>query len=207
MLAERILVVPLQSSAFLGGRQCWVFLPRNYGSTSQRYDVLYMLDGQDLFGASSRWRVDQTAEHMIETRQIPGVIIVGIENARGAARTFEYTPWADSFYTLAPSGGGDAFLRAVSSSLIPLVNRRFRTLTGPEHTFLLGASFGGLIASYAGYAFDSTFSRVAAMSPSYWWDHGHMLAFARATLAVGSRSSIRTRGRQRMTRRPSGSRT
>lgn len=142
---ERILVTEFRYTPFLNGRRCWVFLPRNYYHTSARYPVLYMLDGQELFDPNNRWRVDQTCESMIEKGEIDPIIVVGIENAH-SERNLEYTPWVDSVYN-DQSGRGEAFLQQVSGTLIPMVNRRFRTITGQAHTYIAGASLGGLMAA------------------------------------------------------------
>src|SRR5207237_910710 len=41
-----------------------------------------------------------------------------------------------------------------------------------------GSSIGGLTAAYAGFAYNATFRRVAAMSPSYWWARRKLMGFA-----------------------------
>jgi predicted alpha/beta superfamily hydrolase len=176
----RIHVEDFSYPPFRGGRRCQVFLPPGYAVGTERYAVLYMLDGQLLFGPSTRWRADQTCEYLIERRQIEPIILVGIDRPEDElARVYEYTPWPSRCYDPFPGGGGDALLRAIADTLRPEIDRRFRTLTGPEHTYFAGASLGGLMAAYAAYAYDTTFGRVAAISPSYWWDCDSILGFAR----------------------------
>jgi predicted alpha/beta superfamily hydrolase len=154
---------------FLGGRRVWVYLPPGYSDTDDRYPVLYMHDGQNLFDQATsfagEWRVDEAAEQLIGAGEIEPVIIVGIDNG-GAARCFEYTPFFDPI--LACSGGGHGYLEQVRDVLLPEIDARYRTRTGPAYTFMSGSSLGGLISTYAAYAFPDVWGRVASVSPAYW---------------------------------------
>jgi predicted alpha/beta superfamily hydrolase len=162
-------VESFQFAPFLGGRRCWVYLPPNYFTSNDRYPVLYMHDGQNLFDPATsfagEWKVDETCESLISSGQIPPIIVVGIENG-GTSRCSEYTPFSTS--NLSCGGGAESFLQAIRDVLIPEVNARYRTETGPEHTYMAGSSLGGVLSTYAGYAHADTWGRVAALSPSYW---------------------------------------
>lgn len=83
------------SSQFLAApRHVFVYLPPGYDThPERRYPVLYLHDGRNVFDASEvgeEWRVDETAQRLIETGQIAPLIIVGVGNT--SARTDEYTP-------------------------------------------------------------------------------------------------------------------
>ncbi len=164
---------------FLNGRRVWVYLPPGYDAGTQRYPVLYMHDGQNLFDArtsfAGEWRVDETCEQLIGSGQVAPLIVVGIDNS--AARIAEYTPWPDPSY-----GGGqaDAYLDAIVNVLVPEIDRRYRTLAGPSHRFMAGSSLGGLVSAYAGWTRADVFGRVAAFSPSYWWDGRHFAGWLAA---------------------------
>src|SRR3954468_19809308 len=77
-----------------------VYVPPGYDTNAQkRYPVLYMHDGQNLFDPSTafggnEWRLDDTAEELIERGAIEPLIIVGIYNT-GEQRIHEYTPTPD----------------------------------------------------------------------------------------------------------------
>jgi predicted alpha/beta superfamily hydrolase len=163
---------------FLSGRRVWVYLPPGYDASSQRYPVLYMHDGQNLFDVrtsfAGEWQVDETCEQLIGAGEIAPLIVVGIDN--GPARIAEYTPWADAGY--AGSGQAETYLQAVIAVLKPEIDRRYRTLTSSNYTWMAGSSLGGLVSTYAGLAHGDVFGRVAALSPSYWWDNAHMVAYA-----------------------------
>lgn len=50
----------------------------------------------------------------------------------------------------------------------PEIDRRYRTLPDRRHTMIAGSSMGGLMSLYAVTAYNRTFSRAAALSPSLW---------------------------------------
>lgn len=172
---------------FLAGRRVWVYLPPGYAQSNQRYPVLYMLDGQNLFDVrtsfAGEWKVDEACEALITSGELRPLIVVGIENG-GASRITEYTPWPDPSYG---GGGGESHLVAIRDQLIPEIDRRYRTLAGPNFRWMAGSSLGGLLAYYAGLEHSATWTRIAALSPSIWWDNRHLLSYAlsrpRANLA------------------------
>jgi predicted alpha/beta superfamily hydrolase len=163
---------------FLGGRRVWVYLPPGYDAGTDRYPVLYMHDGQNLFDIrtsfAGEWKVDEACESLIAGGTLRPLIVVGIENA-GASRITEYTPWPDPGYG---GGGADAYLATLRDVLIPEVDRRYRTLAGPNFRWMAGSSLGGLVSLYAGLAYSETWTRVAALSPSLWWDDHQLLAWS-----------------------------
>lgn len=58
------------------------------------------------------------------------------------------------------------------------MDRRYRTLAGPNFRWMAGSSLGGLVSMYAGLAYSDTWTRIAAVSPSLWWDGREMLAWS-----------------------------
>ncbi|MBZ0173008.1 MAG: hypothetical protein K8E66_11545, partial [Phycisphaerales bacterium] len=138
----------------------------------------YMHDGQNLFDAATsfagEWQVDETCEALIAAGEIEPIIVIGIDN--GPNRCGEYTPWFDG--GVGCGGQGDAYLTAIETVLMPEIESRYRV--EPGETYMSGSSLGGLISAYAGYAFES-WSRIAAVSPSYWFDGAEMVNFATQT--------------------------
>jgi len=147
-----------------------ILLPPGYRDDEERrYPVLYMHDGQNLFDAGSafvgvEWNVDETTTRMIEEGQIAPLIVVGIYNT--GDRVYEYTPTVDPV-----RGGGGARLYAdfIINDLKPYVDAEYRTLTDAEHTGVMGSSLGGIASLYLGWTRPDVFTRIGAMSPSYWW--------------------------------------
>jgi predicted alpha/beta superfamily hydrolase len=150
-----------------------VYVPPGYeADTHLRYPVLYMHDGQNLFDpdtafGGNEWRLDDTAEEMIERGVIEPLIIVGIYNT-GEKRIQEYTPSADP-----KLGGGKADLygRMLVEEVKPFIDRTYRTLHGSNNTGLGGSSLGGLVTLHLGLKYPHIFGRLAVLSPSVWWDN------------------------------------
>ncbi len=146
-------------------RRVHVLLPHDYEQTDKQYPVLYLHDGQNLFGGGSgygSWEVDQKMA-LLAARNHHEVILVSIDHAHDE-RIREFT-----FHrTRAGTGKGQFYLDFVRRTLKPLVDRTFRTLPDPEHTGIGGSSLGGLISIYAGLMHPNVFGRLMVFSPSLW---------------------------------------
>jgi predicted alpha/beta superfamily hydrolase len=162
-------------------RDLVVYLPPGYEEhPERRFPALYLHDGQNLFDGATAfvpgmdWRVGQTADHMIDIGAVEPLIIVGIYNL-GKHRIHEYTP------TRVPKlGGGRAnrYAKFLIEELKPFIDSEYRTLGDFEHTGLGGSSLGGLVSLYVGLKFPQVFGRLAALSPSVWWNQRVMHRFA-----------------------------
>jgi predicted alpha/beta superfamily hydrolase len=182
--APRLIQHEQFASRFLRNeRDLVVYLPPGYDQQPQRhFPVLYLQDGQNLFdGATSfipgmDWRVGQTADGLIYSGVVSPLVIVGIYNA-GKGRVREYTP------TPCPKLGGgraDSYARFLLEELQPFLARRYRLCEGPEHTGIGGSSLGGLVSLYLGLAQPAVFGKIAALSPSVWWNERVILRFAQS---------------------------
>lgn len=184
-------------------RDLIVYLPPGYAEQPQRsFPVLYLHDGQNLFhGATSfipgvDWHVGQTADHFIYESRVEPLIIVGIYNA-GKQRIGEYTP------TRAPKLGGgraDRYAKFLLEEVRPFVNRQYRIAEGADRTGIGGSSLGGLVSLYLGLRQPQVFGKIAALSPSVWWNERVILRFAAAAsvqplpriwLDIGTREGAR----------------
>jgi len=143
-------------------RDVLVYLPPGYGAGGRRYPVLYMHDGQNLFGRGGpfgSWRVEATLDRLIAAGRVEPLIVVGVGNT--AARLDEYVPDADG-------GAASSYARFLIDELKPWVDRTYRTLPGPRHTGVAGSSLGGIASLYLGWERPDVFGRVASLSGSYW---------------------------------------
>jgi predicted alpha/beta superfamily hydrolase len=158
-------------------RTVLVYLPPGYDATERRYPVLYLHDGQNVFDQATafadEWRVDETAQQLITTRRIEPLIIVAVYNG-GDQRVDEYTPTPDPAKGGGAGGGGraDIYGRTLVEELKPFIDATYRTLADPAHTAMGGSSLGGLLTLYLGLRYPTTFGKLAALSPSVWWDDG-----------------------------------
>jgi predicted alpha/beta superfamily hydrolase len=174
-------------SELLGGeRELVVFVPPGYDDEQQRrYPVLYMHDGQNLFDPETayvpgkHWRLGETANERIENGDVQPMIIVGVYHA-GEKRINEYTPTRDAKNKA--GGKAEIYLDALVNEFKAFIDEHYRTLTGPQNTGVGGSSLGGLIALYAGLQRPDVFGKVAAMSPSVWWDRRYVVRMMKQML-------------------------
>jgi enterochelin esterase-like enzyme len=144
-------------------RHVSVWLPPGYAeSPFRRYRVIYMSDGQNLFdpriaNTGIDWGMDEAMVAGVEAGRFEPAIIVGIWSS--SRRMSEYSPWHE----------GPAYARFLIDELMPRVNREFRTLTGPENTFHMGSSMGGLISFYLVRDYPETFSACGCISTTLPW--------------------------------------
>ncbi|MBZ0301052.1 MAG: alpha/beta hydrolase [Anaerolineae bacterium] len=157
----------LYSPQLDNARSILVYLPSGYEPGEDRYPVLYMHDGQNLFDAytsfAGEWHVDETLLRL-ETEGIKA-IVVGIPNG-GSERVNEYSPFRDPRHG---GGKGDRYLDFLADTLKPRIDADFRTLPGRDHTGLMGSSMGGLISLYGYFYRPETFGFAGAMSPAFWF--------------------------------------
>jgi enterochelin esterase-like enzyme len=153
-------------------RDLIVYFPPGYDERPfRRFPVLYMQDGQNLFDRATAfggqdWNVHGAADQMIMAGSVEPLVIVGIYNT-GKSRIHEYTP------TKAPKLGGgcaDRYAKFLVQELMPFIQREYRVLDDPAVTGIGGSSLGGLLSLYLGLKMPRTFSRIAALSPSVWWN-------------------------------------
>jgi predicted alpha/beta superfamily hydrolase len=158
-------------------RDIYVYLPPSYAQGSQRYPVLYMHDGQNLFDAqlsfAGEWRVDETMEGLAQAGI--AAIVVGLANA-GEARLDEYSPFRDARHG---GGRGDAYLRFLIDTVKPLIDRSFRTRPERRYTGIAGSSMGGLISLYGFFAYPQHFGFAGVFSPALWFAQGRILSWIR----------------------------
>lgn len=172
---SQLCVHPRFHSRFLlHDRDVTVYLPPGYALNPDRsYPVLYLQDGQNLFGAHPHsWRIRETADALILSGEIEPLVIVGIAHT-GEHRLADYTPTADW-----KQGGGLAkqYGQLLVEELLPFIAAHYRVRPGSASTGLGGASLGGLAALYLGLKYAEVFGKLAILSPSVWWNHRSILA-------------------------------
>jgi glycosidase/predicted alpha/beta superfamily hydrolase len=148
-------------------RRVWVYLPPGYATSTQRYPVLYMHDGQNVFDArtsfAGEWGVDETLDSLHGLGR-EDAIVVAVDNG-GQKRFDEYSPWINARYG---GGQGDSYARFLAQTLKPYVDRHYRTLPDRLHTGVAGSSMGGLISLYAALKYPDVFGRAGIFSPAFW---------------------------------------
>lgn len=176
-------------SAYVDARNVDIWLPDGY-SKDKQYAVLYMHDGQMLFDAKTTWNkqewgVDETASKLMANKETIDFIVVGISSIseKRHADYFPQKPFDDlsakdkTFVTITLQEAGrtkavfqpvsDNYLKFLVEELKPYIDQNYATATGPEHTFIMGSSMGGLISLYAICEYPTVFGGAACLS-THW---------------------------------------
>lgn len=198
-----------RSRVFNNTRLLRVLLPPGYDqpeNQAQRYPVLYLNDGQNLFDARTsvsnplEWEVDETVARLLRERAIEPLIVVGIDNAGKRLRPKEYLPYQDSYLQPPePNPQGKKYPDFLIEEVIPFINSRYRTRTGAENTGLGGSSYGATIALFTVIARPGVFGRLLLESPSLYISDQQLLEDSRRCrqwpdrvyLGVGTRETSR----------------
>lgn len=163
-------------------------LPDTYSESDEAYPVLYVLDGNTLFGI-----VTETIHLLDFLNELHKMIVVGIGypgistfKSTMGFRTRDFTPTENSWYETeyksfvpdAPEyvgeGGAAQFLQFIGEELMPLINTKYRTIS--DDNSLMGFSFSGLFALYTLFSQPGMFKRYLICSPSVWWHDDTILS-------------------------------
>ncbi|WP_153800184.1 alpha/beta hydrolase [Foetidibacter luteolus] len=149
-------------------RRIWIYLPKSYASTKGKiYPVLYMHDGQNLFNertaAFGEWGIDECLDSL-QAKLKKECIVVGIDNG-GDKRMTEYNPYDDAKYG---KGEGNQYVDFLAQTLKPYIDKEYRTIKDPMHTYIAGSSMGGLISLYAVVKYPAVFGYAGIFSPAFW---------------------------------------
>lgn len=151
-----------------------VWLPPEYRQ-GKACGVLYMLDGQNLFGDHAPycggWKADQT---LLSIKKDVPYLLVGIDNGDEKRET-ELTPDLGTVPPLIQAidghdfklRRGKQFARFLAGTVKPAIENKYRVFAGRNHTIIAGSSCGGLEAFYTGLEYPELFGSVAALSPAF----------------------------------------
>jgi predicted alpha/beta superfamily hydrolase len=116
-------------------------------------------------------------------------IVIGVAN--DSNRIYEYTPTVDPTQTsLGPAGGADQYIQMLVTELKPTIDKMLRTRPDAASTVMSGSSLGGLVTAYAGLKRPDVFGRIAALSPSTWWDSDVIVTDVKGTPAAPGRPLV-----------------
>ncbi|HJU43230.1 MAG TPA: 23S rRNA (adenine(2503)-C(2))-methyltransferase RlmN [Vicinamibacterales bacterium] len=136
------------TSRFLGGpRRVWFYVPPGYGADSSTlYPVMYVLDGSNYV---EKMDVPRILDHLIANTSIPPVIAVFVEPGERQEEYSRNPRWR-------------AF---IANELVPMVDKRFRTYSAPDHRVILGSSLAAYGAVDLAVEYPSLFGLCAAIAP------------------------------------------
>lgn len=146
-------------------RKIWALLPHDYDSSTEHYPVLYLQDAQNLFNENAEfgnWQIDKKLAVMSDYG-IGKIIIIAVEHAE-SERVQEYNVGK----TLLGKGQGKQYIRFITDTLKPFVDRTYRTKADRDHTGIGGSSMGGLVSIFSGLMYPEVFGKLMVFSPSLW---------------------------------------
>lgn len=159
-LSKNVSTFIISASQLQTEKKIWVYLPDGYNNSTEKYPVLYMHDGQNLFDGTGEWHIDEQLESLLAK-----TIVIGIEHG-GDKRVDELSPYISEKY-----GGGNAdnYLDFLVNTLKPYVDQNYRTKKDRENTTIFGSSVGGLVSFYAVLKYPKVFGKAGIFSPSFWF--------------------------------------
>ncbi|MEO6970024.1 MAG: alpha/beta hydrolase-fold protein [Chthoniobacterales bacterium] len=152
-------VLELDSALLERSQRLRVYLPAGYEeNTLKRYPVLYMHDAKNLFFpeeafSGKDWQVDKTLDLLEAMNVIDRVIVVAVYAVN---REEEYT-----------RPGYEKYGRSLVEEVKLLIDARFRTLSAPSHTGVMGSSLGGVVSFYLAWQWPEVFGRAVCMSSTF----------------------------------------
>ena len=156
-----------------------VGLPIGYTSSQKSYPVLYVTDGDVLFGMAKGIALEGW---MRLGNDIKDIIVVGIGYGQGMEvllnkRARDLAPSKDTIWAMGKlypnAGGADNFLKFIQYELFPVVNKNYRTKQ--DSVSIFGSSFGGLFAAYILFKQPELFKRYIISSPPIIWNNKSLL--------------------------------
>lgn len=165
-------------------RVLYIALPSSYhDSTTRRYPVVYVLDGDGIFAMAS-----DIERLLVIGRELPELIVVGLAHGRPFLETvpFRWRNFTPTAVTTHPgTGHGAELLSYLAHEVVPFVDSLYRSVPGDRT--LVGMSRSGLFVLYALYERPDLFQRLIAASPEVTWDN-HYLVRRDSTFAASRRS-------------------
>ncbi|MFW5687090.1 MAG: alpha/beta hydrolase, partial [Halanaerobium sp.] len=177
MLKEKIeieIIENFYSEVLNNKRKIRIYLPPSYSTEKNKYyPVLYVHDGQNVFQAAESysgesWNLHQTAELLIRENLIEEIIIVAADNMQ-EERLSEYAHQDGIYKGKKVRARGFDYEKFLVRELMPYLAENYRIKMGAENTALMGSSMGGLVTFNIGLRRTDLFSKLAVMSPSFWW--------------------------------------
>jgi enterochelin esterase-like enzyme len=142
-----IIAEGIDSRTLGGRRRVWFYLPPGYAAAKDDlFPVVYVLDGGNYV---EKMDVPHVLDHLIANKTIPPLIAVFSEPADRQEEYSRNPKWR-------------AF---ITTELVPMVDKRFRTFPTPDHRAILGSSLAAYGAVDLAVAAPSVFGLCAAIAP------------------------------------------
>jgi predicted alpha/beta superfamily hydrolase len=162
--------IQIHSSTLNETRSLLIATPEGYNQETDRYPVLYLLDGDENFVQTVG-----IVRSLAESERIPPMLVVAIANTERTRDLTPHTEVENEIRFHPKNGGADAFLQFVSEELTPYIDQHYRTR---PYKVLVGHSLGGLFAVYALVSNPKLFNAYIAIDPTLSWNNQSVLSKA-----------------------------
>ena len=145
-----------------------LYLPDDYYESQERYPVIYMFDGHNLYFDSDATFGKCLGMKEFLDRWGKKVIVVGIACADDdIQRVHEYCPYHIQSKIYGDlNGRGDATVDWIAHELKPWVDETYRTWSHREATAIAGYSMGGMMTLFTILRYNDIFSKASVISPA-----------------------------------------
>ena len=149
-------------------RTLHIWLPDEYYWTDEKYPVMYLFDGHNMFrNEDATFGTCWGFQEFMRSWHKP-MILVGMECVRdetGRERLSEYSPYsfANDYWGSIPAMGRET-MEWIVNEVKPYIDANYRTWPFREGTAIGGSSMGGLMALYAGIKYNRWFSKMMCVS-------------------------------------------
>jgi len=156
---------------------CFIYLPPGYTKSRLRYPAIFVLDGGEYITLGLMVNV---LDNLISEKRIRPVIGVfldprtNIRNSRTSKRRTDYTM-------------NERFVKFLAAEVHPWITSNYRVTQRADQTAILGASLGGLAATFVAFRRPDVFGLCAAQSPSYHYNDESLIH----SIARGPRKAIK----------------
>ena len=160
-------------------RNVAVYLPHGYEDSDARFPVVYLHDGQSMFGTG--WYADRTADRLISSGAVPPVILVAVDcNTQDRRREMCHDTPPQSrrmgrkgyvpCHSFDGEGLGVLYERFLIEEVKGYIDGHFRTKPEPENTAIAGSSMGGIVSFRIGMRHPDVFGKLGLLSPAIHWE-------------------------------------
>ena len=146
-------------------RRLHIYLPDDYYETEEKYPVMYMFDGHNLFfDSDATYGKSWGMKDFLDSWE-KKIIIIGLEcSHEGNSRLKEYCPYHWDSFAGPIDGTGKETMDWLVNELKPFIDSSYRTWQHREATGIGGSSMGGLMSLYASIRYNDIFSKAACVS-------------------------------------------
>jgi enterochelin esterase family protein len=136
-----------------------VYTPPNYDALEE-LPVLYVTDGND-FSDERMGAMQIVLDNRIADGKIPPLIAVFVDardpnNLRSNQREIQFLARPEEFAEM------------ITTEAVTTIDARYRTDASRDARALVGTSYGGVFATFAGLKYPGVFGKLAIFSPAYW---------------------------------------